>query len=143
MSNPRYAGYAHAGVSYKHAAALTNAYAAFAATADPVNARFTGETLPFIRIENVNIELASMAGGPTSVTFYLARDASGDYPISPAYTTNIVPGLTTVAVGAVVQAIGLDYHYAALTGEAIGTVYVVAKLNAGTATGAIWVNWKA
>lgn len=143
MANPRYAGYAHSGVSYKHAASLTGTYAAFATTADPVNARFAGETLPFVRLENVNIELASIAGGATSVTFYLARDVSGDYPISPAYTTNIVPGLTTAAVGAAVQGIGLDYHYEARTGETIGTVYVVAKLNAGTATGAIWVNWKA
>lgn len=143
MSNPRYAGYSRAGASYKHAASLTNAYAVFPVTIDAVSAPRADVTQPFINVNSVVANLTSIAGGATSVTFYLAHDSLGDFALSPTYTTNIQPGLTTAATGSAAQPVGIDYSYLARANENLGTIYIVAKLNAGTATGAIWVNWKA
>jgi len=143
MSNPRYAGYSRAGASYKHAASLTNAYAVFPVTIDAVSAPRADVTQPFINVNSVVANLTSIAGGATSVTFYLAHDSLGDFALSPTYTVNIQPGLTTAATGSAAQPVGIDYSYLARANENLGTIYIVAKLNAGTATGAIWVNWKA
>lgn len=66
-----------------------------------------------------------------SVTWFLALDAGGDQPITDAKTTTIVVAATTSGDGGFAVALDLDYYRpSTATG---GTLYWVAKTNAGTA----------
>jgi len=80
-------------------------------------------------------DLDTIAGGATSVTVYLAADAAGDFALSDANATTIVLGLGAATNGGVNVAIAIDYKTA--TKAAAGTIYAVAKTNAGTCN-AVW-----
>jgi hypothetical protein len=75
-------------------------------------------------------ELDTIAGGATTVTWYLAADAGGDVPLTDVVTETIVVGITTATDGGIATAIDLDY-YRATSGTA-GSIYLFAKTNAGT-----------
>ena len=51
----------------------------------------------------------SAVAGVARVDWYLAADAAGDEPVSPLFSTPIVPGATTPGRGAAIQPIGLAY----------------------------------
>ena len=138
-SDPRYGGFNHAGISYKHQAALTASNQVFALTADTTNCARTAVVPPFALLKNVNFELDTIAGGASKVTFYLA----GDIPVTGTLSADVVFGLTTATKGTAVAAcIDLDYHYQALAAEVLGTLYLVVKLNAGTANGNVRLHWR-
>jgi phage tail sheath gpL-like len=141
-SDPRYGGFNHAGISYKHQAALTATYQVFTLTADTTNCARTAVVPPFALLKNTNFELDTIAGGASKVTYYLARDAAGDIPVTMVYTADVVFGLTTATKGTAIACIDLDYHYQGLAAEVIGTLYLVVKLNAGTANGNIRQHWR-
>lgn len=142
-SDPRYGGFNHAGISYKHQAALTAANQVFALTADTTNCPRTAVVPPFALLKNVNFELDTIAGGASKVTFYLSRDIAGDIPVTGTLSADVVFGLTTATKGTAVAAcIDLDYHYQGLAAEVLGTLYLVVKLNAGTANGNVRLHWR-
>jgi phage tail sheath gpL-like len=141
-SDPRYGGFNHAGISYKHQAALTAAYQVFTLTADTTNCARTAVVPPFALLKNTNFELDTIAGGASKVTYYLARDVAGDIPVTTVFTADVVFGLTTATKGTAIACIDLDYHYQGLAAEVIGTLYLVVKLNAGTANGNIRQHWR-
>ena len=141
-SDPRYGGFNHAGISYKHQAALTATYQVFTLTADTTNCPRTAVVPTFALLKNTNFELDTIAGGASKVTYYLARDVAGDIPVTMVYTADVVFGLTTATKGTAIACIDLDYHYQALAVEVIGTLYLVVKLNAGTANGNIRQHWR-
>lgn len=141
-SDPRYGGFNHAGISYKHQAALTATYQVFTLTADTTNCARTAAVPTFALLKNTNFELDTIAGGASKVTYYLARDAAGDIPVTMVYTADVVFGLTTATKGTAIACIDLDYHYQGLAAEVIGTLYLVVKLNAGTANGNIRQHWR-
>ncbi len=141
-SDPRYGGFNHAGISYKHQAALTTAYQVFTLTADTTNCARTAAVPPFAELKNINFELDTIAGGASKVTFYLARDLAGDIPVTGELSANVVFGLSTATKGTALACIDLDYHYQGLAAEVIGTLFLVVKLNAGTANGNIRQHWR-
>lgn len=141
-SDPRYGGFNHAGISYKHQAALTATYQVFTLTADTTNCARTAVVPPFALLKNTNFELDTIAGGASKVTYYLARDVAGDIPVTMVYTADVVFGLTTATKGTAIACIDLDYHYQGLAAEVIGTLYLVVKLNAGTANCNVRQHWR-
>lgn len=141
-SDPRYGGFNHAGISYKHQAALTTSYQVFTLTADTTNCARTAAVPPFAELKNINFELDTIAGGASKVTFYLARDLAGDIPVTGELSANVVFGLSTATKGTALACIDLDYHYQGLAAEVIGTLFLVVKLNAGTANGNIRQHWR-
>jgi hypothetical protein len=62
-----------------------------------------------------------------SVTWYVSEDAAGDKPISPPKTTTIVG--QTAATGGVAESLDIPWKVV----EVAGTMYIWAKLDAGTA----------
>jgi hypothetical protein len=141
--NARYGGFNHAGFSYRHQAALTTTPQIFALTQDSTNSPRSAAVPTFAELKQVVAQVDTLAGGASSVSFYLAADASGDVPISCEQTASILFGETTATKGAAIACIDLDYHYQQLAGETIGTIYIVAWLNAGTANGNLRVLWRA
>jgi phage tail sheath gpL-like len=141
-SDPRYGGFNHAGISYKHQAALTTAYQVFALTADPTNCPRTAAVPTFALLKNTNFELDTIAGGASKVTYYLARDIAGDIPVTGTLSADVVFGLTAATNGTAIACIDLDYHYQGLAAEVIGTLYLVVKLNAGTANCNVRQHWR-
>ena len=90
--------------------------------------------------------MASIAASDT-ITMFLARDSSGNVPLTPDSTSGstqtVTVGKTTSTVGGVVFTVGKDFHYdGGVTGGTTGTIYVVAKANAAC-TGNIRVTWRA
>lgn len=141
-SDPRYGGFNHAGISYKHQAALTTSNQVFLLKADPTNSPRTADVPPFAVLKNINFELDTIAAGASKVTFYIARDLAGDIPVTGVSTTDVVFGLTTATKGTAIACVDLDYHYQALAAEVIGTLFLVVKLNAGTANGNVRLHWR-
>jgi len=90
-SDPRYGGFNHAGISYKHQAALTTAYQVFTLTADTTNCARTANVPPFAELKNINFELDTIAGGASKVTFYLPRDLAGDIPVTAVRERGLRP----------------------------------------------------
>jgi hypothetical protein len=100
--------------------------------------------------------LLSLLPSPGAATFnplkcsypvFLARDSDGDVGITPGATSGatqtIQVGKTTAADGTVVFAVDSDFHFDSGVGNsAAGTLYAVVKLNQGTATANIRVNWR-
>jgi hypothetical protein len=143
MSIARYGGFNHAGISYNHQAALTTSYQVLALTGDPTNAPRTANVPDFAHFQHLAVEMDTIAGGASSVTFFLARDAAGDIPLTAEQTASVQFGFTTATDGSAIACIDLDYHYQQLAVETRGTVYVVIKTNAGTANGNLRLHWRA
>lgn len=74
----------------------------------------------------------SSISSASQVTWYLAADADGDIPLTDEILVDIVSGKTTSTKGGANSSIDLDYAVDA--GGASGSLWVVAKVDAGTAT---------
>lgn len=139
----RYGGFNHAGFSYKHQAALTTSPQVFPLTQDSTNSPRSSIVPTFAEFKQVIAQVDTIAAGASSVMYYIAADAAGDVPLTPQGTMNILTGKTTATVGSAIDCINIDYHYQRLAVETIGTVYIVAWLNAGTLDADIRLQWRA
>ena len=131
------------GVSYKHAAALTTTKQVFALTADTVTCPFSVPVPNDCTLKQLNFELDTIAGGASSVTYFLARDLAGDIPVTPEASASVTFGFTTATKGTAIACIDLEHHYQELGSEVRGTLYIVVKVNAGTANANIRLYWQA
>jgi hypothetical protein len=86
----------------------------------------------------VSLALNTIAGGAASVSWFLARDSAGAYPITPVQTDTIV-GIVA-ANGSVSRTLGIDYSKNALA--LASELYLFAKLDVGTANGNGTLYWK-
>ena len=84
----------------------------------------------------VSVEMTSISGA-ASVTWYLSRDSAGDQPITPLWTDTILDAGSGSGAGSVVR------DMAGALNHAGGSLYVNAKLDAGTATGVARVGYRA
>ena len=75
----------------------------------------------------VALQLGTIAGGATTITWYVSEDLAGDHPITGVVTSTIVG--QTAATGGVAESINVPW----VVTEVAGTLYVWAKTNAGTA----------
>ena len=134
------------GFSYHDSATIGTGYTVFAVTVDTTNSPQSAKFPTQCFIDSVEFELASIAASDT-ITMFLARDSSGNVPLTPDSTSGstqtVTVGKTTSTVGGVVFTVGKDFHYdGGVTGGTTGTIYVVAKANAAC-TGNIRVTWRA
>jgi len=141
--NARYGGFNHAGFSYKHQAALTVTPQVFALTQDSTNNPRSAMIPTFAELKQVIAQVDTVASGASSMNYYLSADLAGDIPLTPQSTANILLGKTTATKGAAIDCVDVDYHYQQLAVETVGTVYIVAWLNAGTANANIRLQWRA
>tara|TARA_A100001515_G_scaffold135805_1_gene126973 strand:- start:839 stop:1282 length:444 start_codon:yes stop_codon:yes gene_type:complete len=142
-----FAGWRSAGFAYKNAASLSNSFTVHACTEDTTNSPESSSFPRCCNIQSIEVQLSSLSGSPSTVTLFLARDSDGDVGITPGATSGatqtIQVGKTTAADGTVVFAVDSDFHFdSGVANSAAGTLYAVVKLNQGTATANIRVNWR-
>ena len=144
MSNPRYHGWSRMGFAYKHQTSLTTTYQVFALTTDATNAPTSLGPPGTCWLEDLSIEIDTIASSAAAVRFYLCRDLAGDRPLTPEAVQTILTGKTTAAKGGVNLKIERDYHNEGIAGvDVADTVHIAIRLDAGTCKGNIRLNWKA
>jgi hypothetical protein len=131
------------GASYKHQAALTTSKQVFALTADTTNNPLSVPVPNDCALKQLNFELDTIAGGASSVTYFLARDLAGDIPVTPEASASVTFGFTTATKGTAIACVDIEHHYQELGSEVRGTLYIVVKVNAGTANANIRLYWQA
>jgi hypothetical protein len=146
MSDFSNGGWGTIGFAANDEALLTASYVAFLVGKDAAVKRSQG--IPDDgHIYDVLFELSVMsavAPSPTEISFYIARDAAGTMPLTEVYTVPIVKALLAAAVtGGARQRVEVDFHSKVPVGaRQFNDLYVIAKLDAVTATAIIRVNWR-
>jgi len=134
--------YSRFGFSAKDAATAPQLGAAVAAFPCTTDANLA-QAVAFPRsayIDSVEFQLTSIVTA-VNITMFLARDAAGDKPLTESVTRTITVGATTGASGGARFPIGCDVHF---DGSSVADIiYVFARVNAGSATATIRVNWRA
>lgn len=87
----------------------------------------------------LEVEITSISSA-TTVTWNLAKDAAGDFAITPEVTSTIVVGKTTATKGGFNALIDIDY-VKTLTNGVTEHLYLVARTDAGTCTAAAFLSW--
>ena len=82
---------------------------------------------------------------PTTITWYLARDAAGTQPVTGIFSTPITKalGVAAATTGGLYAKIENDFH--SLDGQGpggINAIYFIAKTDAGTATATAMLSWR-
>ncbi len=75
-------------------------------------------------------KITSIASAPTTVEWYIARDAAGDHAVTALAETVIILGDTDATDGGVSEELG--YRWETLDGGTAGSLWVVASLDTGT-----------
>ena len=136
------------GFAYKHAASLPDSFTIHECARDATNNAQSGKFPVDCNVQSVEVELSGMSGSPGTIQMYLARDSEGDVGVTPGANTgstvNIQAGATTANTGFAVFEIDSDVHYDATVGlSKIDSIYACLKLDTGTATANVRVNWRA
>ena len=81
-------------------------------------------------VEGIHVHLTSVAGGATKAFLKICLDANGDFAVVPTVEVPLDAGITTANSACVAVAVRLPVS------QALGgtTVYLFARLDAGTAT---------
>ena len=149
MNLPRYGAWSRAGTAALRSTIDTtvagNIYALTTSAANfPISGGPPDNT--YVWLDSITFELSNIAAGPAStITFFLARDAAGDRPITPQTTTTLVLGATTPATRRGVSVL-IERPYVnelVATIDVSETIYCVATVDAGTADIDIRLNWRA
>lgn len=134
------------GYAYHNNGSLSGTLAVLAVTQDLTNSKLSSSIPRNCFIDSVEIFLTSMASSPTEVTLYLSRDSTGDVAITPGGTTGASQTIgtgVTANTGSVVFQIESDFNFDEnVSGSTAGTLYAAVKLNTGTATGDIRINYR-
>lgn len=127
-------------------AALSTVYQVFPVKIDTTNSPDSEGFPDTCNIQSIEFEFTALSTAAT-VTTYLARDSAGNVPITPGTTTGATQTITKMAAGSTVGgaafAVNSDYHRdSAVANTNQYIIYVVAKVDAGTPTTNIRVNWR-
>jgi len=146
MSDYNYGGWGHFGFAAKDAASLTASYTANTLGQEANISRSQGVP-DDAHLYDILFELSSMAtgaGAPSSVSFYIARDSGGTQPLTQVHTATIVKALGGAsATGGAHALIQADFHSTSGVGPtAYNTLYVIARLDTGTATSDVFLSWR-
>lgn len=76
-------------------------------------------------------EIDTIAGGATTITWFISADAAGDIPITSEVTETILTGQTTATDGGIVTLIEKAWSLPSVGTQ--GSLWVWAKTDAGTA----------
>jgi hypothetical protein len=112
--------------------ALTTAKSVIALTANTTVEPESKAIPDYATLDKVECEITTIAGGAVSVIWNLAKDAAGDYAITPETTSTIVLGKTDTTKGGIAALIDSDEVKSA--NQVAGTIYLVARTGVGTAT---------
>ena len=121
-------------ISATVATALTVAYAGAILKAQTAPANSV-DLASMAQLSLITLELTVIAGGATTITWFLARDATGNAPITPEQTDTILDHDTDTD-GSVARTIGIDWNKTVL-----GDIHVFAKTDVGTATATGIMTW--
>lgn len=138
-----FGGWSRQGMSAAHQSALTasNLVIPLTRNANQPKSALVPES---VWLDHIRIDLDTIAGGASALTFFLARDAAGNRPITAPVTVTIAPGALDATKGAVVRALSLPHINLGAAGiDVEGTLYLVAALNVGTANGNSFLFWRA
>lgn len=146
MSDFAYGGWGQMGFAAHAAASLSTTFTAFVLEKDAAVARSQGVPDDG-QLFDILFELTAMsatAPSPTSLTFYVARDAAGTQPLTNAFTVNIVKAMLAAAVtGGAYQRLEVDFHSRAGVGpRKFNSLYLIAKVDQATATGRVCMSWR-
>jgi hypothetical protein len=142
-----YAGWSRRGMAADDSQALTTTYTAYTVGTNANVARSSGFPDDCF-LHDIRFQLSAMATTgtiPTQVWFYIALDAAGTKPLTNIYKVDIVKALgATAATGGCRQIIELAVNHDDYTGPLNrGDLYVIARMDQGTATAKTVVNWLA
>lgn len=112
--------------------ALSTSYAVLGLDGTPSGARALADR---VSLGLAELALSSIAGGATKVTWYVCRDLTRDQPLTDEIQSDIVTGTTAGAGGCAATFEG------AILVSSGGTIYIAAKLDAGTADAVARVSW--
>lgn len=112
--------------------ALSTSYAVLSLDGTPSGARPLADR---VSLGLAELALSSIAGGATKVTWYVCRDLTRDQPLTDEIQSDIVTGTTAGAGGCAATFEG------AILVSSGGTIYIAAKLDAGTADAVARVSW--
>lgn len=137
-----------AGYSYGTQSSITTTYRGAAATADTTNSPESFRFPDRGNVQTVEIYFTGLSGTGQVCTMYLSRDSAGDVgvtPITNSASQVIQSALTTGSAGFAAFEVGRDFHFdSSVASTTSGTIYVMIKLDGGTATAAaVRVNWRA
>lgn len=125
-------------MSYGPATALTNAYLAAGIACGLSAAEVNSTELPSKgELSHVEVEITAIAGGATTLTWFLSWDAAGDRHVSPIVTQTIDVGATTATTGTVAARVPI--YYKVPDDSVDGVIYFNAKTDVGTCTAAVRV----
>ena len=125
-------------ISAAASTALSTSYTVMPCTATTAGEAVAAPVPDVCWLEDCHLQLDTIATA-TTVTWFIAADAAGDVPLTHEVTTAIVTGATTATAGAVVEILSKWYvRYDVGVSE---TIYVVAKLDAGTANAIPRITW--
>ena len=137
-----------AGYSYGTQTSITTTFRGAAATADTTNSPESFRFPDRGNVQTVEIYFTGLSTTGQVSTMYLSRDSAGDVGVTP--TTNsasqtIQASLTTANAGFCAFDVGRDFNFdSGVASTTSGTIYVMIKLDTGTATAAVArVNWRA
>ena len=112
--------------------ALSTSYAVLGLDGTPSGARALADR---VSLGLAELALTSIAGGATKVTWYVCRDLTRNQPLTDEIQSDIVTGTTAGAGGCAATFEG------AILVSSGGTIYIAAKLDAGTADAVARVSW--
>lgn len=120
--------------------ALTTAKSVITCQQDTTNQKRSKPFPSRGHLSHVELELDTIAGGATKITWNLAWDANGDHPLHPEIEQDITTGKTTATDGGVAALVDIDFEAPddasawtdAEKGGWDGRIFVVAATNVGT-----------
>ena len=147
MNNPRYAGWTRGGFAFVRRTGAnepTTTNSIFAVTIDATNAPASSGVPDWAWLEDIVFETSNEAGGITTLTFFLSRDAAGDRPITPEATVTLTNGATTATRGGTAAKIQkIHYNQRIATIDVAETIYCTVRTNAGTCSVDVMLFWMA
>jgi len=84
-------------------------------------------------VEGIHVRLTVASGAPTKVTIRLCSDAAGDIVLVPDTEATLVGGITTSATKSAAYSVKIPL-FQRLNAPGNGSLYLFAKVDAGTAT---------
>ena len=120
---------------------LSSSFAAIAVAKDTTNESKSQSVPNKSLLDKVRFSLNTISSA-AQITWYLAEDSLGKHALTPSQTTTIDTGLSASTFGFISASLdGFPYRRTSKITTA-GTMYLIAKTDAGTATGEVFIHWR-
>jgi len=91
----------------------------------------------YVRFTGIEMRCTGVAGGATTVNWFLSRTATASASITPVYASPLVLNGLDPTIGSFAASLDLPYYQVA----AIEGVYVIARTNLGTCVAVPYLFW--